>query len=112
MPPNGDRKPVVSFASVKDGDVIPRRTPYGGINVVAYDPDAGTSDGDGIRWVTLVLHDAETGRFLGARREYWSTYDWGLRLRSGRSYTLTAYAVSKRDAGRGWSRTSITITAE
>ncbi len=110
--PGGDRKPVLEFASVADGDTIPRRIPYGGINVVAHDPDAGTADGDGIRWVTLVLTDAETGYFLGARREYWSTYDWGLRLRSGRSYVLTAYAVSDRSAGGGWSHTSITVTVE
>jgi hypothetical protein len=97
---------------VSDGDVISRRIPYGGINVVANDPDAGQNDGDGIRWVTLVLSDTETGRFLGARREYWSTYDWGLRLRSNRSYTLTVYAVSERGAGGGWSSTSITVTTE
>lgn len=110
--PDGDQKPVLSFASVSDGETIPRWVPYGGINVVAHDPDAGGNDGDGIRWVTLVLTDGETGRYLGARREYWSTYDWGLRLRSGRSYVLTAYAVSERSAGGGWSRASITINAE
>lgn len=97
---------------MSDGDTIPRRVPYGGLNVIAYDPDAGSADGDGIRWVTMVLKDAKTGRFLGARREYWSTYDWGLRLRSGRSYTLTAYAVSSRGAGGGWSSSTITVTAE
>ena len=103
---------MLRFTSVGDGDVISTRIPYGGINVVANDPDAGPGDGEGIRWVTLVLTDAETGRFLGARREYWSTYDWGLRLRSGRSYVLTAYAVSERSAGGGWARTSITVTAQ
>ncbi len=110
--PRVDAKPVVSFLTHVDGGTIDRRVPYGGLRVGAYDPDAGTADGDGIRWVLLVLRDAETGRFLGARREYWTTYDWGLRLRSGRTYTLTAYAVSDRAAGGGWSKTSITVTAE
>jgi hypothetical protein len=110
--PGADRRPVVEFLSVSDGETISQWVPYGGINVGAFDPDAGSADGDGIRWVTLVLTDAETGRFIGARREYWSTYDWGLLLRSGRAYTLTAYAVSDRSAGGGWSRTSITVTAE
>ena len=109
--PSGDQKPVIEFVSVKDGDVVDTRVPYGGINLVAYDPDVGTNDGDGIRFVALVLSDAKTGRFLGARREYWSTYDWGLRLRSGRSYVLTAYAVSDDGVGCVWSKASITITA-
>lgn len=107
--PGGDRKPVVRFATVEDGQTIGQRVPYGGINVIANDPDAGSADGDGIRWVTLVLSEAGTGRFIGARREYWSTYDWGLRLRPDRSYTLTAYAVSDWSAGGGWSKTSVTV---
>ena len=103
---------MLEFTNVADGDTIRRKVRYGGINVRAFDPDVGTEDGDGIRWVTLVLSDAETGRFLGARREYRDTYDWGLRLRRDRSYTLTAYAVSNRDGGRGWSSTSITVDTE
>ncbi|MEL7156971.1 MAG: M12 family metallopeptidase [Actinomycetota bacterium] len=110
--PGVDRRPTVVFQTLTDGGTIPRRVPYGGIRIGAYDPDAGNRDGDGIRWVTLVLRDGETGRFLGARREYWSTNDWGVRLRSGRTNTLTAYAVSDRSAGGGWSKTSITVTAE
>ena len=111
-PPDTDRRPILEFTTVTDGQTIPPDIEYGGINLTAHDPDAGTNDGDGIRWVTLVLTDADTGHFLGARREYRSTYDWGLSLRSGRSYTLTAYAISDRSAGGGWSQASITITAE
>ncbi len=89
-----------------------RRLPYGGLQVGAYDANVGTNDGDGIRYVVVVLSDAETGRYLGARREFRSTYDFGVRLTPGRSYTFTAYARAHRSAGGGYSVTSITVTAE
>ena len=107
-----NQRPVVSFVGLEDGDTIPNHIPYGGIQVTAHDPDVGVDDGDGIRWVMLVVRDADHGWWMRARREFWPTYDFGLRLRSGRSYQLTAYAVSSRDAGRGWSSTSITVTVE
>lgn len=86
--------------------------PYGGIQVSAYDPDVGANDGDGIVWVMLVVRDVDTGRWLTARREFWSTYDWGLRLRGGRSYELSAYAISWDRQGPRWSVNSITVHAD
>ncbi len=112
QPPPRNQRPVVSFVGLEDGDTIPSRIPYGGIQVTAHDPDIGTEDGDGIRWVMLVVRDVDTGCWIRARREFWSTYDFGLRLRSGRSYVLSAYALSSRSAGRGWSVTSITVNVE
>ena len=111
-PPTEDQLPVVEFLTLTDGGTIPSRLAYGELRVGAYDPDAGTNDGAGIRRVTLVLRDAETGRFLAAGREFHSTYDWEVHLESGRRYTLTAYAVSTRAAGGRWSKATVTVTAE
>ncbi|MEM8926177.1 MAG: M12 family metallopeptidase [Actinomycetota bacterium] len=111
--PPSDLSPVMAFTTLVDGGTIGTYVPYGGIKITAHDPDAGTADGDGIRWVMLVISDGETGQFLGARREYYSSYDWGVRgLQPGRSYTLTAYAVSDATAGGGWARASVTVTAQ
>ena len=108
----GDQVPLVEFTTLTDGSTIPSRLAYGELQIRANDPDAGAEDGAGIRWVTLVLSDAETGQFVAARREFRSTYDWGIYLRSGGRYTLTAYVVSTSSAGGGWSKASVTVTAE
>jgi len=100
---------MVAFVGLTDGGTIASRTRYGDIQVNANDPDAGTSDGDGIQYVTLLI--SRNGRVLGGRREYRSTYDFGLRLRRGRTYTLTAIAKSTAEAGGTESRTSVTVTA-
>ena len=100
----------MTFETLTDGGSIPARTAYGDIVVGAFDPDAGTSDGDGIRSVTVVLSDPETGRRIAGRTEYRTLYEYGARLRSGRTYTLTAYARSSSSAGGGWSSTSVTVT--
>jgi hypothetical protein len=94
-----------------DGGTIASDLPSG-VVISAFDPDAGTEIGDGIRLVTLVLTDGETGRFLAAGPDRTAPYDWGVRLQSGRSYTFTAFAVSSRSAGGRWSRASVTVTAE
>lgn len=103
--------PVVAFVGASDGVTVPASIAYGGLRISAHDPDVGTADGDGIRWVSLIVRDADTGDFLGATREYEPTYDWGLTLDAGRRYVLTAYAVSDVAAGGTWTKTTIVVTA-
>ncbi|MEM9131833.1 MAG: M12 family metallopeptidase [Actinomycetota bacterium] len=103
--------PVVTFVGLTDGATVPASINYGDLQISAHDPDVGTNNGDGIRWVSLVVSDADTGDFLGATREYEATYDWGLTLDAGRRYVLTAYAVSDLEAGGTWTKTTIVVTA-
>ncbi len=103
--------PVIAFIGLTDGATVPATIAYGGLRISAHDPDVGTADGDGIRWVSLIVRDADSGDFLGATREYEPTYDWGLTLDSGRRYLLTAYAVSDLAAGGTWTKTTIVVTA-
>ncbi len=110
--PGEDVAPAITFLTLEDGGTIPARTTYGEIQIGASDANIGTEDGDGIRWVTLVLSDPESGRVYGMRREYFTSYDWGARLRPGKQYTFTAYAKATAEAGGGWSKASVTVTAE
>jgi len=107
--PPANSAPVATFANLTDGGTIPRRTRYGQIRVNAFDADVGTSDGDGIQSVTLVI--SRNGRRLATRREVASTYDFGLNLRRGRRYTLSAVAQSTAAAGGTRTITSVTVTA-
>jgi hypothetical protein len=110
--PGEDQLPVVEFLTLADGGAIPSQVESGGVQIGAFDPDAGSSDGEGIRLVTLVLTDGETGNFLAAGRDFTAPYSWGVNLEAGRSYTFTAFAVASRSAGGRWSQASVTVTAE
>jgi len=61
---------------LRNGGDIPAVTQYGDVQVIAFDPDVGQSDGDGIASVTLVV--SRNGRSLGSRTENRETYDFGM----------------------------------
>ena len=107
--PPTDQAPVVAFQGLTDGGTIAAFTRYGDIQVTANDPDAGRSDGAGITSVVLTV--SRDGRRLGSREESRSTYDFGFRLISGRTYTLTATARATQAAGGTSTSTSVTVTA-
>ena len=107
--PTADRDPAVAFVGLTDGGTIPAITSYGDIQVVANDLDAGRSNGAGISRVTLSV--SRDGRTLGSREERRPSYDFGFRLISGRTYTLTATARANQVHGGTSTSTSVTVTA-
>ena len=107
--PIADRDPAVEFVGLTDGGTIPAFTSYGDIQVIANDLDAGRSNGAGITRVTLAV--SRDGRTLGSREERLPSYDFGFRLISGRTYTLTATAMATQVHGGTSTSTSVTVTA-
>ena len=107
--PTADRDPVVRIVGLTNGGNIPAFTSYGDIQVVANDLDAGRSNGAGISSVTLSV--SRDGRTLGSRQERRAPYDFGFRLISGRTYTLTATARANNVHGGTSTSTSVTVTA-
>jgi uncharacterized protein YkwD len=103
--------PVVSFVAPADGTVVTEHLEYGSIQVRASDPDAGPTDGDGIRSVKLVVTNAETGEYVTGRTERWSTYDFGPDLPDG-VYLIEATARSRRSAGGESTTTAMTLTVD
>lgn len=103
-----DQDPAVQFTAPADGDTLAGSV---AINAAAWDPDAGTADGDGIAQVVFELLDG-TGTVAASRTESVVTYDWPLDTTTvaDGTYTLRATATSTAAAGGSSAGASIAVT--
>ncbi|OGI17455.1 MAG: hypothetical protein A2Z52_00060 [Candidatus Moranbacteria bacterium RBG_19FT_COMBO_42_6] len=102
--------PTVSITSPASGATLSGTVTN--VNALAYDPDIGSTDGDGIANVIFELINSG-GTTVASTQENIVTYDWNpldTTLYPDGNYTLKATATSTPAAGGTSSSTSIPIT--
>ncbi len=75
--------PLVGFLKPVGDAAISQPLTYGSIQVLAFDPDIGFDDGDGIAFVSLVITDQSSGQVVAASGEYEAPFNFGVDLPPG-----------------------------